>query len=150
MEILLAVAIAALLGLTASIVWTGRAFLLRIDSKKPDAEPVGPRVAILELAAEVDKNRDLIEGLTLAVSEGIAGYKRHETRVQKTIASARRLVAANGLEHAALDAEADEIRNRDEKPSEDEQLQLMPAPVDDRRTGIPGVSAADLDRIREG
>ena len=91
------------------------------------------------------------EQLTLAVSDGIDRVDRAEKRVQKTIQNARRLVRESGLEHPALEAEYEEIREDDGGGSEPAALQLLPPSVeeDTRQTGIPGITHADLARLHE-
>jgi len=149
MEILLAVVVAALLALTGSIVMVGRVALRPIEPRPPDPEPMWNADQVAELARQAAENSGRIDALTTAVSEGIAGYKRHETRVQKTIASARRLVAENGLEHAALEAEVEELSDGDDREPEPEpQIELLRAEPEVRRTGMPGVSPEELERIR--
>jgi len=88
--------------------------------------------------------------LTAAVSEGIAQVVRHDRRIEKAVAGARRLLKANGLEHPGLEAEAGEIREGDEEGSPEPELPpVQEEMVLDRPTGIPGVSAARLQQIRE-
>ena len=97
-----------------------------------------------------EENAAAIERLTVAVSEGIAGFKRHEKRVQKTVKSARRLLAENGLEHAGLEAEAAEIRERDEPGIDPFGMPpVLESVASDRPTGIPGVTHDDLAMLRE-
>ena len=156
MIFLLVVVLAALLALTASVVWAGRVVLRTTDQAAPvghstDTDAIVGRIEsdLSDLRREMDALVTGHASLTVAVSEGITGYKRHEKRVQKTVAGARKLLRDVGIEHAGLEAENDEIREFDEAGSEDEQLRLMPAQVADRgRTGIPGVSHEDLDRLK--
>jgi len=92
-----------------------------------------------------------LKRLTLAVEEGIERVARAETRVAKTVSSARKLVAASGLEHAGIEAEAAEIRERDAEPSEPEEMQLVPGVLDDNRpSGIPGISVGQYRELIGG
>lgn len=139
----------ALLGLTAATVITGRAVLRSTERLHTVEHPQVTAEISTELRVELDAIGVQIGDLRIAVSEGIAGYQRHEKRVQKTVAGARKLLREGGLEHAGLEAEVSELREFDAGASEEEQLRLLPAEVADRgRTGIPGVSHEDLDRIK--
>jgi len=137
--------------LTATIAWVGRGLYRPIEQ----AQPVDNRAEIygqLEmLAKRIDENSEEVDRLKLAVSDGIERVHRAETRIAKTVQSARRLVRENGLEHPGIEAEADELRERDDTGSPEPELQLMPPRVDTpaRPTGIPGITQADLDAIRE-
>jgi len=135
MEILLALAALALLaGLTASNVALARgvarsqiAPVVTVENPADDRE-------LWVLVANLGTRMD---GLTVAVSEGIAGYRRHEKRIQKTVSSARRLVREAGLEHAGIEAEYSELRPRDAEAIE--PLSAVPEEVEPARTvRIPG------------
>jgi len=87
-----------------------------------------------------------VKRLTIALDEGIAGYRRSEKRIQKTVTSSRRLLRENGLEHAGLEAEAQELRDRDDEPIE--PLPAMPEQVETtRKVRFPGASQDFLRRI---
>lgn len=104
------------------------------------------------LRMQVDRNTEAIGTLLTAVSDGIAHVNRHEKRIQKTVASARRLVAANGLEHPGLEAEAAELHEPDGDAGHDEQLMLpvqVPVEEDQRPSGIPGLSNADIEGLKQ-
>lgn len=149
MIFVLVVVAAALLAQTASVVFAGRVVLRSSERLHTVQHPQVTAEISTELRAELDAIGVKIGDLRIAVSEGIAGYQRHEKRVQKTVAGARKLLREGGLEHAGLEAEVDELREFDAGGSEEEQLRLMPAQVEDRgRTGIPGVSHEDLDRLK--
>jgi hypothetical protein len=60
------------------------------------------------------------------------------------------LVRENGLEHAGLDAEHEELLERDDGPSDAREVppvfqEVAPLPP----TGIPGMNPEELQRIRE-
>jgi len=151
MEILLAVAIMALLALSGSILWVGRAFSSNIAVPEPPEDHSGivERVVHLEGIAE---GLDLrFEALTLAVSDGIARSDRAEKRVQRTVTSARRQIREAGLEHAGIEAEHDELRDSDADPIQDAQVLEVSASVAPRRnTGIPGMSSETLEELING
>jgi len=134
MTILLAVAVLALIALTASNVYAVRAVLLyRNESTRTPPEPV-PSTWVHEHISKLERD---VGNLTVAVSEGIAGYKRHENRINKTVTSARRLVRENGLEHAGIEAEFAELQPPDAEP--DQPLPAVPAEVETGRTiRVPG------------
>jgi len=125
-----------------------RVVLRSIAPSAPVADPQITPAMLVEISKEVDRNREAIGRLTLAVEHGIERVDPAEKRVQKTVTSARRLLRENGLEHAGLDAEASELRERDGEASEEPELQLVPAQVAPRRhTGIPGLSLETLDEM---
>jgi len=147
MSILPAISFAALLALTASVVWVGWVVLHKIER----AEPLDDRKKTFEqlsmLATAIDKNQARIDDLQLAVSDGIERVHRAEARIKKTVTNAKRLLADGGLEHPALDAEAEEISERDGEPSTQPELFEVPSVLeDDRPTGIPGLSRAEANR----
>jgi len=149
MIILLAVMSLALLALTAAVVWAGR--VVSRTYERPAIEPDHSTTVkqLLVLAEQVDKNTHRIDDLVLAIDEGIKRVDRAESRVQKTVTSAKRLVASAGLEHAALDAEDQELHERDGDASEEEPvLPLQPHLELDGPSGIPGMSRSELKALR--
>jgi len=66
------------------------------------AKPVDYSEALEDVTARLDK-------LTLAVSDGIERVHRAESRIAKTVTSARKLVRESGLEHAGIEAEAAQL-----------------------------------------
>ena len=149
MTILLAVAILALLALTTSVVVAGRAIVRSFDRPPPVPNWTDPTPEMDELRRQMGASNERHDSLKLAVSDGIERVHRAETRIAKTVTSARRLLAENSLEHAGLEAEYQEIQQRDAEPLEEAPLQLVPGVVEDHRpSGIPGVSRGDIDRIR--
>jgi len=145
MSLLLAVAILALLTFTLSLVYVGRAVVLRMNEPRP---PGDDRVATDEIALLATRFHAEIESLRFAIAEGIERTDRAEKRVQKTVASARRLLRENGLEHAPLEAEAAELHERD-GAGVDEQpvLPVPPSVAPTRRLYFPGASPEFLRRI---
>jgi len=147
-SIALAMAISWLLPLAAGLVWVVRGLSKKIDRMEPVLHSAPTDKTSLDLHIRIDDLQTEIDKLTIGVSEGIAGYQRHEKRIQKTVTSAKRLLAENGLEHAALDAENDELPERNAPSSEEEPLQLVPEDLEPARpTGVPGVGREELDRI---
>jgi len=135
---LLAVGIIALLVLSWTVLSTGRAFLRHLDKPPTIQEPL----------ETVDLERRL-DDLTLAVDEGIRRIDRAESRVQKTVTSARRQLREAGIEHAGIEAEYEELHEGDDPgiPAQ-EVLTLSPAVVDDGPSGVPGLSRSALAEIR--
>jgi len=134
MSAYLAVAILALAVFTGSSVIIVRAVVSYTIA--PPATPPDPSDR-----TEPDLWRSELDGqmkqLTLAVSEGIERTDRAEKRVRKTITAARKLLKDSGLEHPALEAEADEIRERDDQGIQ--PLPAMPEILDPPKTiRIPG------------
>lgn len=106
--------------------------------------------ALGPLDKRVADNSAAIANLVVAVSDGIAHVKRHEVRVAKQVTGARRLLRENGLEHPGLEAEHEELRERDGEGSEQEEVLALPAPVegDQRPSGIPGLTEEDVTRLK--
>jgi len=139
----------SILALAAALIYTVRVVSRISDQPPPEDHRWWTQQDLRDLMEILDQNSKDIEGLTLALSEGILGYKRHEKRVQKTVTSARRLVSEAGLEHAGIEAEYEELRNGDDEPSRSDQVQLVPAEVArPTPTGIPGMNSDELDRLR--
>jgi len=113
-------------------------FAVRVVSRSFDRVQTAPEPVPSTWAHEhITKLEVDVANLTVAVSEGIAGFKRHENRIQKTVTSARRLVREAGLEHAGIEAEYDELRPVDAEA--EPTLPPMPEEVATTRTiRIPG------------
>jgi len=136
MELLVLVAIIALLMLTGATVHVLRAMVASMNERpKTPVEPLRPD-RLLEEVAELTTRLDK---LTFAVSDGIERVARAENRIAKTVTSARRLVREAGLEHAGIEAEHDQLQPRDADPVQ--PLPAMPEEVAATRTiRIPGGS----------
>lgn len=145
MEVLVVVGLLALVGVTIALLALARVFHLHFNQDlAPQAapEPVPDRLVTDDLQRQIDR-------LTLAVSDGIERVARAESRVSKTVTSARRLLKDSGLEHAGIEAEAEEIRGRDESPSEETPVQgVLPILADDRPSGVPGMTNDHLARLQ--
>jgi len=129
MTTLLAVAILALVIFSALMLIVARVVLsYRIDQPPTVAEPFDPTELI-----------DRIDNLTLAVDEGIRRVDRAESRIQKTVTSARKLVRENGLAHAGIEAEFEELQPPDEERNV--AVQALSAHMDPTRiVRVPGGS----------
>lgn len=135
---LLAVAVIALLVLSYEVHSAGRVFSRIIDRPVTVPEPLDT----------VDIERRL-DDLTLAVDEGIRRIDRAESRVQKTVTSARRQLREAGQEHAGIEAEYEELHDGDEGGGEVEAVPALPAYVEpDKPSGIPGLSRSELAELR--
>ena len=148
MSILLAVVAGALLALTSSVVWVGRV-LLRTPTPAPTVDHWEENSRTLDrLQAEILLNRDELEKFRLALSDGIQRVANAEKRIQKTVTSAKRKLDSLGVEHPGLDAEHEALPQADGDAGPQEEMQLVPPTVErSRRTGIPGLDAASLDKI---
>jgi len=149
MLILLAVTALALLALTTAVVWAGRVVSRTNERAGPVADQAVTFEDLTKLAQAMEKNEARLDSLTLAVAEGIERVSRAENRIAKTVTSARRLVAAAGLEHAGIEAEDQELRAADGASSDDQQvLPLSPVLEIDGPSGVPGLSRNELARLR--
>jgi len=102
----------------------------------PVPDPVSPDAPRDEWGEDIALVNARVDKLTLAVADGIERVARAENRIAKTVTSARRLVRENGLDHAGIEAEYDELQPRDAEP---QPLPAMPAEVDSPRAiRIPG------------
>lgn len=146
---LLAVGVIALVALTYIVFGATRALLLYIDRPPPSehTQETEERLLWLEgIAKGIDAR---FETLTQAVADGISHTKRAEKRVQKTVTSARRLIRESGLEHAAIDAEFEELHDGDEGGSAPEELPAVQEVLEfDGPSGIPGLSRSELATMR--
>jgi len=150
MTLLAVVAILALVALTGSVLYAARVFSHTSTALAPAEDWSGNARSLDRHEAEILTLRAGLADLTLAVDEGIKGYKRAENRVQKTVTSARRLIRENGLEHAGIEAEYEELHDGNDEPSPSgEVLPLFEEVEASTRTGIPGVDSAELARMRE-
>lgn len=148
---LVAVLVTALLALAASAAWVGRVVARSIDHRPPPAEPALTTGTILGRNQWRSEIESQMESLTLAVAEGIARVDRAEHRIQKTVSSARRLVANAGLEHAGIEAEGAELRSLDAPDIEPEPLPaVQPEVVATGPSGIPGIPQERLNELRAG
>jgi len=149
MTLLAVVATLALVALTGSVLYAARAFSRPSPVAPPNENPSVTFENLRNLERRLDEFGEDLARLTTAVSEGIMGYKRHEKRIQKTVSAARRLVSENGLEHAGIEAEYEELQSGDGEPSGGgEVLPLREEVAPPTRTGIPGMDSEELARIR--
>ncbi len=149
MAILLAVMSLALLALAASVAWAGRVFLRSINQRRPDPDQPDTEAVWKSLEGLEKRTLDQFTELKLALADGIQRVDRAENRIQKTVTSARRLVANAGLEHAGLDAEAAELREEHADGSEEDPVPpLQPVLELDGPSGIPGLSRSELAEMR--
>jgi len=143
-------AILALAALTVSNIVAVRAFSRPSTNAREVTDWSKIREGISQLISRVDANERGIKDLIVALDEGIKGFKRAENRVQKTVTSARRLVRENGLEHAGIEAEYEELRERDVQPSDSDPVPPVRQEVEVfARSGIPGLSGEELAAITE-
>lgn len=150
--VILSVAVAVVVvALVVGLVLTTRALPRAIAPLSPIEHTTDTNARLTALEADRDTHSIRFDSLTLAISEGIARSDRAEKRVRKTVTSARRLLRDSGLEHAGLDAEAEEIHDGDEPASEPELVLPVPEVVGDSRpSGIPGISRSTLEDMRRG
>lgn len=148
MNLAVAATLAALATLAGSLFWLARVVSRMIDRPAPVSDQSAIRKVVLELAAEVDRNRVAIGDLKLAVAEGVQHVLRAENRVKKTVTNAKKKLAAHGVVHEGLDAEAEELAERDGEAGAEPELPLVLENVEDHRpTGVPGITRAHLEAI---
>jgi len=132
MNILLAAVILALTVLSASILYAVRAVVLyKSERDETPREPEAQLNAARTAQSQLDALQSQLDRLTLAVSDGIERVHRAESRVAKTVTSARRLVREAGLEHAGIEAEYEELQPPDAEGIQ--PLPPMPAEVEETR-----------------
>ncbi len=148
--VLSALAVVALLTLTGLAVYSVRVLLRVSEPPKPVVDSADTAWKLRALEERADKQSARLDELKLAISDGIARNDRADKRIEKTVARARRQLAAAGLEDAGLEAEADELRGRDGDPGPELELLTVSEDLAEYRpSGIPGVSMAELDALRE-
>jgi len=134
LTLILSISVAAVSAAFIVASWRLVGAVSRKIEPSPPQPPPAPTVTLEGRILELELG---LERLTVALDDGISGYRRAEKRIQKTVTSARRLVKESGLEHAALEAESEEIRGRDAEGIP--PLSAMPTPVAATRTiRIPG------------
>jgi len=104
------------------------------------------------LAAQGEDVQADLKEYKIALAEGIERVDRSERRIKATVARARKELEARGYKDPGLDAEDYQLRLLDGVGSAEGNLQ----PVRDAvgadtplRSGIPGLSGAELQAIRE-
>lgn len=149
MSILLAVTALALLALTTAVVWAGRVVSRTYEPRATVGDRSPTQNQLNTVQADLATVQDDLKSLTLAVAEGIERVSRAENRIAKTVTSAKRLVANAGLEHAGIEAEDQELRERDGEGSEDAPLPYVQGVLElDGPSGIPGMSRSELRAFR--
>ncbi len=153
MSYAIALDLTAIVGLAAGFL-ARSVFIAQRTAKIDRVEPVDYSIAtgkiLADLADDIARNRQAIAGLVVAVSDGIAHVKRHETRVAKQVTAARRLLRDSGLEHPGLEAEHEEIRERDGDSGEPETMPAVSEVLEEdlRDSGIPGLTNADVENLK--
>jgi len=143
-------AAAGFLCVAGYLVWMARVIAHIPETLEPAEDRPAPTSGLEDIVHKLAMHDQELARLTLAISDGIQRVDRAEKRVQKSVTGARKLLRENGLEHPALEAEFEELHGEDGDGSETPELQLLPGPVEpDPKTGIPGVSWAQLQEINE-
>jgi len=83
-----------------------------------------------------------------AVAHGIEDIERVDNRIKATIRRTTRQLEEAGIESPALEAEAEAFRVIDGGGGDDLELPPVPEELEDTPSSIPGVSAADLAKVR--
>jgi len=138
MTILLAVVSLALMAFSVSTLLALRAVVsYRVERPVPVTEPSSTGVDEEKLNVVLIEINARIDSLKLAVADGIERVARAENRISKTVTSARRLVRENGLEHAGIEAEFEELQPANGEAVE--PLPPLPEQVGETRTiRVPG------------
>jgi len=127
-----------------------RVALTSIAHRPQVADPVPAVERVENNARAIDDLYSDLQQIRLAVSEGINRVSRSDKRIEKTVASARRLLAANGLEHPGLEAESEQLRGEDDDPSPVGELPEVREVVESGSpTGIPGIDSTQLRLLQE-
>jgi len=107
-----------------------------------------------ESGAGVAKLQAEVDGLTVAVAEGIERTARSERRVKSTIKRAKDRLVRAGVYDDGIEAEEAGLRGDDEDRSEEIGVPHLPDPLgeleDSRPSAIPGVSEGELRRMTSG
>jgi len=150
MNLLAVGTILALVVVSALLAYTVRAIPHLIPAALPDPHPQPTTKQLMEFGLQLERNERDIADLRLAVDHGIARVDRAEKRIQKTVTSARRLLREEGLEHAGIEAEYEQLQPGDAGPGDsDPMLPLYEEVEAPTRTGIPGLNSDELQQIRE-
>jgi len=138
LTVTLSVAVAAVAAALIGALWRLVGVVSRTSEPvQPLEDPrVDPRV-LKKMSTDIGDIFHRLDNLTLSVSDGIERVHRAESRISKTVTSARRLVRESGLEHAGIEAEAEQLRPDDDEGIE--PLLSLPQEVEEARTiRVPG------------
>ena len=83
-----------------------------------------------------------------AVAEGIEHVERVENRIRGTIKRARKELRDGGIESPGVEAEVRSLSLVDGPGGEGPSMPLLPQPVDEPGSSVPGVSPEQLRRVR--
>lgn len=104
--------------------------------------------AILELDARMSTlEADHLE-VRAAVAHGIEDIERVDNRIKATIRRTTRQLEEAGVESPALSAEAEHFRVIDGGAGDEGELPQVQEDLGDAPSSIPGVSAAELAKVR--
>lgn len=150
------IALASVLAAAFAVVITLRWGVVAQRKDDPEVSPVAEfrdwsRTVDLELHGLIARMEALETDHTdvrAAVAHGIEDVERVNNRISATIRRTKAQLEEQGLESPALDAEATQLRVIDGGGSEPEGLPPVQEGVGEVQSSIPGVSAAELARVR--
>jgi len=102
-------------------------------------------------ASDFEQIADRMKTQTLAIAEGIERVDRSERRVDATLKRARKKFAAGGYEDPGTEAEVEGLRLLDGDGIGTGGLPTLQPGVDnpgDRPSSVPGITVAQLQRVR--
>lgn len=129
-----------------------------VAARKDDLEghQVGPLTETVRLYLKevTDLRQRLVElevdhtQVRAAVAHGIEDIDRVDKRIKATIRRAKDQLEEAGIEHPALNAEAEHFRVIDGDGGNESGLSPVQEDVGEVQSSIPGVSAAELAKVR--
>jgi len=154
MESILYAVVAAALAVAITVRWT-------VVAQRKEAPDVSPLAEIRDWmrSVDVDLHDHAVrmgaleadhEDVRAAVAHGIEDIERVDNRIKATIRRTTKQLEEAGVESPALNAEAEHFRVVDGGGGSESGLPTVPEIVEDVQSSIPGVSAAELAKVRGG
>lgn len=150
------IALVGVLAIAVAVVITSR---WGVVTQRKDDPAVSPEYAlyssVVRLSDELQEVRAQMAALEAshldvraAVAHGIEDVERVNLRIAATIRRTKAQLEEHGLESPALDAEASQLRVVDGDGGDGGGLPAVQEDVGEVQSSIPGVSAAELARVR--
>jgi len=148
--------ISGLISAAIAVVITLRWSVVTARKPTPDVAP-DVQVALstatqLELFGDLKARMSALEGdhkdVRAAVAHGIEDIERVDNRIKATVRRVKTQLAEADLESPAIDAEAAQLRLIDGAGGDRLELPPVHEGVEELQSSIPGVSAAELAKVR--
>jgi len=145
----LTASIAALVAAAATLLYTWRVAVRCTASVKEVSRQIGDTFDY-DWKHAVDAHLELLDS---ELEMGVKRVKRTEDRIRAVVRSALKKLDEAGIEHPALEAEAEELQLDDGEGGPDSWVQPLPAGLEDgsegnRPSGIPGLTEHEIAQMK--